>query len=155
LALGSIDIPTECLNLVQESVKISVESSDQLYESQSLYIEDSTLILDKSVPAIHEVSITFKSEEISLDVSSLFSVRICGFESIVPRGGTSTIIMELTDENTSKEFFEDKELSELLKSSSAVCPVNESSFKLVKNLQSGLLDRKTGNNYVMLDLDRQ
>ena len=63
--------------------------------------------------------------------------------------------MELTDENTAKEFFEDKELSELLKSSSAVCPVDESSYQLVKNLQSGLLDRKTGMNYVMLDLDRQ
>ena len=158
LALGSIEIPTNCLNLVRDSVEmtqISAKSPGLPYESPGLFIEDNTLTLDQSVPAFHSVSIILKNEEISLHVSSQFSVIICGFESIVPRDGASTIVIELSDEDTSKEFFEDKELSDLLKSSAAFCKVDESSFKLVKNLQSGQLDRKTGQKYVMLDLDRQ
>ena len=46
LALGSIEIPDECLNLVQASVQISVQSSGLLYESQGLLIQDNKLILD-------------------------------------------------------------------------------------------------------------
>lgn len=59
--------------------------------------------------------------------------------------------IQLKDGDSSLEYFEDYKVTDLIKSSSSICQVDETSYKLVKNLGGQELDRSTGQGYVMID----
>jgi hypothetical protein len=92
------------------------------------------VVLDKSVAALHKVILVLTSDQMDISVSSSFTAVICGFERLVLENGYKQISIELTEDDTENEYINDFKITDLVKSSSGYCPVDEFSYKLVKNL---------------------
>ena len=72
------------MDILVSSVKMSIESS-----SPNLYVLDNSVVLDKRVAALHQVSVIFKIDDLSINVGSQFIAVICGYEKITPKSGIS------------------------------------------------------------------
>jgi hypothetical protein len=145
----------DCADAFVKTSQFSILQNNAPYENSGLSIVDNTIVLDKSIPALHKVNIVLTSENMVISVSSSFTAIICGFERLVLASGVKKISIELTEDDISNEYIQDFKITDLVKSSSGYCPIDEFSYKLVKNSQGDNLDRSTGENYVKIDYDQQ
>lgn len=74
------------------------------------------------------MNVVVSNNVLSLEVVSPFSAFFCGFETIVPKTGTSLIELEPTDGVSSKKYYEEYKLNKLIESSYNNCPVDETSY---------------------------
>lgn len=95
-----------------------------------MVIKDNTLVLDMSVAAYHRVSIVLTAEGETNNLgsaTSAFTAVICGFEKVSSKSGFSQIEVEL-EEDTYREYFTELKLTDMVYSSSSLCPIDETSF---------------------------